>query len=198
MEIRRSESERLEDVCCSPNGLETAHNRGHNSRGRPFKPRGSQRGTFGVVGEIVFHGPEQLVAGSGIEGEVGIATVAGVVPSRKLNINFVLSVDADSSFRTIIEESQYGGFIHIVDVTFDLPLVNAEAEFADCEKFGGRVRTAAPHDPQVQVTVGIDGHVSRITCDHTSHAAVGQPPLPAHPLDSFKRTTRTGIGGIQA
>ena len=68
-----------------------------------------------------------LISGSRVKSEIGVARVTGVVPFRELNIDLVLGVDPDASFWTVGEKSQHRGFVHVVGMAFDLPLVRAEA-----------------------------------------------------------------------
>ena len=180
--VWRSERERLQDIGGGAEGLQAAHDGTDDAGGGPLEARGGQRGTFGIVNEIVFHGAEGFVAGGGIESEVGIAAVTGIVPARELDIDFVFRVDTDSAFRSIVKQPENGGGIHLVDGAFDLPLVRSEAEILGGKDFGGGDSSIAIHDAQVQVTMRIDGNVRGIRFHHARNAAAADQPFATHPL----------------
>src|SRR5262245_33922320 len=101
------------------------HERKHDPIGSPLHPC---RGDVSTVDlEVVFPAGNTIrlaVPRGWINCEVGITAVTSLVPLGKLNINFVLCVDANMMSGPVGEQSEHGCLIHVVDVALDNPLVS--------------------------------------------------------------------------
>lgn len=192
------EGQGLQNVGGCAEGLQAAHDGGGDACGAPLETGGRQRGAVRVVDEIVFHGTEGSVSGGWVEGEVGVAAVAGVVPAGEFDVDFVLGVDANAGPGAIVEKAEDSGWIHFVDGTFHLPLVRAETEIFRGEKFGGGVRSFLINDAQMQIAFCINGNVCGITFGNTGHAAARKNPSAAHPLKRVRGGRCFGRGEMDA
>lgn len=181
--IGRGEGKSLEDICGGAEGLQATHDGADDFGGRPFEASSGECGAVGIVGEVIFHGAEGFVTGGGIESEVGVAAMASVIPLRELDVDFVFGVNANTGFGAIIKKTKDCGGIKLVDSTFDLPLIGAEAKIPRGEDFGGSVGSVAVDDAKMQVAVGIDGNVGRIGADDSGDATVAGSPSAAHPFE---------------
>ena len=68
-----------------------------------------------------------VVADGRIDREIRIAGT-GVVPSGKLNIDLVRSIDANSICRSIWKEAEHGDWIHVPHIALHHPLVGSEPQ----------------------------------------------------------------------
>src|SRR5215831_15461158 len=102
--------------------MNAIHEREHDAIGSPLHPR---RGKVSAADlEVVFptgNAFRLAVSGGWINGKVGITAVTSLVPLGKLNINFVLRIDANVMSGPVGEKSQHGGLIHVIDVALDGP-----------------------------------------------------------------------------
>ena len=116
---------------------------------------------------------------------------------NSISISFSASTPMPAS-GAIIEKAEDRGWIHLVDGTFDLPLIRAETEVFGGEKLRSSIGSIAIDDAQMQVAFGIERNVRGIAFRHAGHAAVGEDPIAAHPLKRVGGGRRCGGGKMDA
>ena len=67
------------------------------------------------------------MTGRRINREVGIASVAGFIPLRKLDIDFIFCVASNVMSGAIGEQPKHSRRVHGVNVALDNPLIGPEA-----------------------------------------------------------------------
>src|SRR5207248_9812089 len=109
------------------NGLISAHQSKNNTRGTPQHARRS-KGCSVVDGEMEAETRLTMVVGDGRIGRDVRIAGTGVVPSGKLNIDLVRSIDANSICRSIWKEAEHGDWIHVPHIALHHPLVGSEPQ----------------------------------------------------------------------
>ena len=81
------------------------------------------------------------------------------------------------------EQPEDRGRIHFVDVALDLPLISAEAHAVRGEDFGGRPLFVMLDDLEMQVFVGVNADVRRVSARDARRATVCDFPGVGRPCD---------------
>ncbi len=150
----------------------------------PLHPRSRESSTADV--EVIL--PTRSAVGlavtrRGIDGEIGIAAVTGIVPFGKFDVDFILSINADVMSRPVGKETEHRRGIHVINIALDHPLVGSEAE-----SFGGKHFRRGPFsvtlsDFKMQVSFVVDADVLRISAGNAGHSSAGHLPCAASPCD---------------
>lgn len=167
-----------------PDRLCAAHQREYDSIRGPFHPGGGESSAADV--EIVLPTRSTVmlaVSCRGIDREIGVASVAGFIPLREFNVDFIFSVDPHVMIRPVGEQAKHRGGIHLIDVALNYPLVSSEAEILGGEQFGGGPFSVAPRDVQMQIALAVDADVGWISLRDSGHSSVGDLPGVAGPAD---------------
>lgn len=176
----------LDYVGSRPDGLSAVHEREYDVVREPLHSDSGDSSASDV--EIVLPGGNSFgfaMSSGGVNGEVGIAGLAGLVLLRKLDVDFVFCIRADVMRRAVGEEAEHGRRIHSVHIALDDPLISSEAEVLGRKQFGGGPFSILLDDTQMQVSVRIDRYVGWISKCDTRHVSIGQFPRTSRPRDAL-------------